>query len=58
MKTTHYASVKGTIGDWTYYATVMRVSDIVLYIQFAEEVCPNKDLDMMIQREVSARSNR
>lgn len=58
MKTTHYASVKGTIGDWTYYATVMRVSDIVLYIQFAEQVCPNEDLDMMIQREVSARSKQ
>lgn len=58
MKTTHYASVKGTIGDWTYYATVMRVSDIVLYIKFAEQVCPNEDLDMMIQREVSARSKQ
>lgn len=58
MKTTHYASVKGTIGDWTYYVTVMRVSDLVLYVRFAEEVCPNQDLDMMIQREVSARSRQ
>jgi DNA sulfur modification protein DndB len=58
MKTTHYPSVKGMIGDWTYYVTVMRVSDIVLYIQFAEQVCPNQDLDMMIQREVSARSKQ
>lgn len=58
MKTTHYPSVKGMIGDWTYYATVMRVSDIVLYVQFAEQVCPNEGLDMMIQREVSARSRQ
>jgi DNA sulfur modification protein DndB len=58
MKTTHYPSVKGMIGDWTYYVTVMRVSDIVLYVQFAEQVCPNQDLDMMIQREVSARSKQ
>ena len=58
MKTTHYSSVKGMIGDWTYYVTVMSVFDVVLYVKFAEQVCPNEDLDMMIQREVSSRSNQ
>ena len=58
MKTTHYSSVKGMMGDWTYYSTVMNVSDVVLYFRFAEEVCPNTDLDRMIQREVSARSGQ
>lgn len=58
MKTTHYSSVKGMMGDWTYYSTVMNVSDVVLYFRFAEEVCPNRDLDLMIQREVSARSGK
>jgi DNA sulfur modification protein DndB len=46
------------MGDWTYYATVMEVADAVHYVQYAEEVCPNKDLDLMIQREVSARAQQ
>ena len=44
------------MGDWTYYVTVMGVAELVRYVHFAEEVCPNKDLDNMIQREVSNRS--
>jgi len=56
MKTTYFPCVKGTLGDWTYYITVMGVAEVVRYVQFAEEVCPNKDLDSMIQREVSNRS--
>src|SRR6266436_2433883 len=58
MKTTHFPCVKGTMGDWTYYTTVMEVTDIVQYVQYAEEVCPNRDLNLMIQREVSARSTQ
>lgn len=56
MKSTLFPSIKGTIGDWIYYATVMGAADIVQYVRFAEEVCPNPDLDRMIQREVSNRS--
>jgi len=44
------------MGDWTYYTTVMSAADLVLYVKFAEEVCPNQDLDNMIQREVSNRA--
>lgn len=44
------------MGDWTYYVTVMGVAEVVEYVRFAEEVCPNQDLDRMIQREVSDRS--
>jgi|GEM_PF-4698756 len=58
MRTTHYPCVKGLIGDWTYYVTVMGFSDVVTYINFAGEVCPNKDLDFMIQRELSTRSTQ
>src|ERR1035437_10604308 len=56
MKTTYFPCVRGTMGDWTYYTTVMSVSDLVRYVRFAEEVCPNQDLDTMIQREVSNRA--
>ncbi|MBI3245415.1 MAG: DGQHR domain-containing protein [Deltaproteobacteria bacterium] len=58
MKTTHFPCVKGMMGDWIYYVTVMSVSDIIQYVQFAEQVVPNRDLDSMIQREVSKRSKQ
>lgn len=56
MKTTYFPCVRGTMGDWTYYVTVMGVREVVQYVNFAEEVSPNQDLDTMIQREVSDRS--
>ena len=56
MKSTNFPCVKGTMGDWTYYTTVMGFAEIVEYVKFAEEVCPNTDLDLMIQREVGVRS--
>lgn len=56
MKSTYIPCVKGAIGDWTYYTTVMAVADVVTYVDFAEQVCPNAELDLMIQREVGERS--
>jgi DNA sulfur modification protein DndB len=56
MKTTYFPCVRGTMGDWTYYVTVMGVADLVQYVHFAEEVSPNQGLDTMIQREVSDRA--
>jgi DNA sulfur modification protein DndB len=44
------------MGDWVYYVTAMSFADVVRHVKFAEEVCPNTDLDMMIQREVTERS--
>ena len=58
MKSTNLPCVKGTMGDWTYYATVMGIAELVKYVKFAEEVSPNDNLDLMIQREVSARSKQ
>ena len=46
------------MGDWTYYTTVMGFSEVVKYVKFAEEICPNTDLDLMMQREVGARSKQ
>lgn len=46
------------MGDWTYYSSVMAISELVKYVRFAEEVCPNTDLDLMIQRQVSNRSKQ
>jgi DNA sulfur modification protein DndB len=44
------------MGDWTYYTTVMAVNDLVQYVRFAEELSPNKDLDSMLQRELTTRA--
>ena len=46
------------MGDWIYYTTVMGFAEVVEYVKFAEEVCPNTDLDLMIQREVGNRSKQ
>src|ERR1035438_8317017 len=56
MKTTYFPCVRGTMGDWTYYVTVMGVGDLVRYVQFAEQVSPNNDLDSMLQRELTNRA--
>ena len=36
----------------------MKFSDVVEFVRFAEEICPNKDLDQMIQREISTRAQQ
>ena len=56
MKTTYFPCVRGTMGDWTYYTTVIAARDLVQYVKFAEELSPNKDLDSMLQRELTARA--
>ena len=56
MKTTYFPCVRGTMGDWTYYVTVMGVDDLVRYVQFAEQVSPNNDLDSMLQRQLTNRA--
>lgn len=44
------------MGDWTYYTTVIAARDLVQYVRFAEELSPNKDLDSMLQRELTTRA--
>jgi DNA sulfur modification protein DndB len=56
MKATYFPCVKGSMGDWVYYVTVLSVADLVQYVRFAEEVSPNEDLDRMLQRDVTNRS--
>lgn len=56
MKSNLYPCVQGTIGDWTYYVTVMGFADVVQHVKFAEQVCPSQDLDKMVQRRLTERS--
>lgn len=48
-------ALKARMGDWQYYVTVMKLGKIAKECQLAEEIHANKDLDDVIQREISNR---
>lgn len=56
MKITNYLALKANMGDWEYYVTTMKASDLVEYVKFAEEVIPNPELDEILQRNLAKRS--
>ena len=44
------------MGDWTYYASMMRIGDVVDRVGLADEVHRSSALSELIQREVGART--
>lgn len=56
MKITNYLALKANMGDWEYYVTTMKASDLVEYVKFAEEVVPSPELDEILQRNLAKRS--
>lgn len=48
-------ALKARMGDWQYYVTVMKLGKIAKECQLAEEIHAHKDLDEVIQREISNR---
>lgn len=48
-------ALRGRMGDWVYYVTVMKMGKIADTCKFADEIHPNKDLDALIQREIGDR---
>lgn len=48
-------ALKAQMGDWQYYVTVMKLGKIAKECRLAEEIHPNKDLNELIQREITAR---
>jgi DNA sulfur modification protein DndB len=48
-------ALKARMGDWQYYVTVMKLGKIAKECQLAEEIHANKDLDDVIQRELTNR---
>ncbi len=48
-------ALKGKMGDWQYYVTVMKLSKIARECRLAEEIHANKDLDDLIQRAIQDR---
>lgn len=48
-------ALQARMGDWQYYVTVMKLGKIARECRLAEDIHPNKDLDALIQREITAR---
>lgn len=55
MKT--FPCLKGSIGDWSYYLTTMKMAELANYVSVAEEIFPKNDLDQIMQREITKRSS-
>lgn len=45
-------ALKGQIGDWNYYITLMKFKDIGTRIKYAEEIYKSSKLNELLQREV------
>lgn len=48
-------ALKGRMGDWQYYVTVMKLAKIARECKLAEEIHSNEDLDNLIQRAIQDR---
>ncbi|WP_422491065.1 DNA sulfur modification protein DndB [Endozoicomonas sp. ALE010] len=55
MSTNYVPALKAKMGDWTYYITKMKFGEVAKQVELAEEIHPNKELDQLIQRELSGR---
>jgi DNA sulfur modification protein DndB len=48
-------ALRGHLGDWEYYITIMKLNDVANRIELAENLHPHKELDKILQRELSDR---
>ena len=55
MSANYVAAIKAKMGDWTYYITKMKFGEVAAQVKLAEEIHKNKDLDELIQRDLSDR---
>lgn len=49
-------SLRGTMGDWFYYVTVMKFGDIANRVSMADEIHQSERLSQLIQRQISNRT--
>lgn len=55
MSTNYVPAIKARMGDWTYYITKMKFGEVAKQVELAGEIHPNKNLDDLIQRELTNR---
>ena len=58
MKKLYLPSLKGLIGDWAYYPTLMKLKDIAERVRIAEELYQSKTLSDMVQREIKRKRGK
>ncbi len=52
MKKLYLPSLRGTVGDWIYYPTLMKFKDIAERVDLAKEIYQSNSLNDMVQREI------
>lgn len=52
MNKLYLPSLRGVIGDWVYYPTLMKLKDIAERINIADEIYKSKTLSDMVQRVI------
>ena len=52
MKKLYLSSLRGIIGDWVYYPTLMKLKDIAERVDIAKEIYQSETLSEMVQREI------
>jgi DNA sulfur modification protein DndB len=45
-------TLRGFIGDWTYYTCLMKLSDVAERVDFADRLLGNSNLSKLVQREL------
>lgn len=53
---TFIPAFRARVGDWTYYICIMKYAQVAREVEFAWELGGNKDLNTLIQRGISART--
>ena len=52
MKKLYLPSLRGLIGDWVYYPTLMKLKDVAERVKIAEEIYQSKTLSEMVQQDI------
>ncbi len=58
MKKLYLPSLRGIIGDWVYYPTLMKLKDIAERVKIAEEIYQSKTLSKMVQQEIKRKRGK
>ena len=58
MKKLYLSSLRGIMGDWVYYPTLMKLKDIAERVKIAEDLYQSKILTEMVQREIKRKRGK
>lgn len=58
MEKLYLSSLRGIMGDWVYYPTLMKLKDIAKRVRIAEEIYQSKTLSEMVQQEIKRKRGK